>query len=469
MKIKLYILQVFLLLGITIGCSKEDSQSIAQEFVVAFESSDASFAETDTSKEVMLVFSNTATESGTITIEYTETGVVYGTDYTINTEGSGVINLSYSAGDEFTSFTVYKLQDADVGETKEIDFTITELSASNGVIQGNTTFKISFTEVATLGAVISPEVGGPNEPNQVYVDLSLQFQTAIQRDAWDLGFYTGDEFAVKINGAIYMGVAQLDAVDINSITESDVTDLKDLIVTNAANTAVYFDDPSGDITQTAIENVSITANENKVYLLKLGYEISDETPAAGAVSLTGDVRGWKKIRVLQNGSDYTLQYADLDDTTHKEITITKNSDYNFTFFSFDSESEVTIEPTKTQWDLNFTVFTNILDFGEGVLGGYGYSDFIVTNIHGGASSYEVLTDDFTYADFTESDVDNTLFTQDQTTIGSNWRSVFSGLTLADRFYVLKDTDGNLYKIRFNALVNDRGERGYPSFDYIKLN
>lgn len=469
MKIKLYILQVFLLLGITIGCSKEDSQSIAQEFVVAFESSDASFAETDTSKEVMLVFSNTATESGTITIEYTETGVVYGTDYTINTEGSGVINLSYSAGDEFTSFTVYKLQDADVGETKEIDFTITELSASNGIIQGNTTFKISFTEVATLGAVISPEVGGPNEPNQVYVDLSLQSQTAIQRDAWDLGFYTGDDFAVKINGAIYMGVAQLDAVDINSITESDVTDLKDLIVTNAANTAVYFDDPSGDITQTAIENVSITANENKVYLLKLGYEISDETPAAGAVSLTGDVRGWKKIRVLQNGSDYTLQYADLDDTTHKEITITKNSDYNFTFFSFDSESEVTIEPTKTQWDLNFTVFTNILDFGEGVLGGYGYSDFIVTNIHGGASSYEVLTDDFTYADFTESDVDNTLFTQDQTTIGSNWRSVFSGLTLADRFYVLKDTDGNLYKIRFNALVNDSGERGYPSFDYIKLN
>ena len=33
-----------------------------------------------------------------------------------------------------------------------------------------------------------PEVGGANEPNQVYVDLSSGKMTSIRIDAWDLAF-----------------------------------------------------------------------------------------------------------------------------------------------------------------------------------------------------------------------------------------------------------------------------------------
>lgn len=472
MNIKLLITKIVLLLLLLSSCGGEDNENIASEFVVAFKSSDASFISTETSKEIALVFSFPATESGTITITNTETDVVYGEDYTINSEtdiNSEQIILVYNEGDTEVNFSVEKLKFYAEGADKLIDFSISEISNIDAITRGNITFSLSFTEVATLGAVISPKVGGANQPNQVYVDLSLQSQKVVQRDAWDLGFYAGDEFAVKINGSIFMGAAILDATDLNSISESDVADLKELVITGAADTAEYFNDPAGDITQTAIGTIFEKASENKVYLLKLGSEISDETPPIGSVDLSGDVRGWKKIRVIREGGDYVLQYADLNDTSYQEISISKDSDFNFTFFSFNTESVVTIEPEKERWDLNFTVFTNLLDFGDGSYGGYGFSDFIVTNIYGGVNSYQVSKADYTYDGFSESDIDDSLFTENPTTIGSNWRSVFTRLTLSDRFYIVKDTEGNIYKLRFNAVVSDGGERGNPSFDYTKIN
>src|SRR5699024_11526737 len=60
----------------------------------------------------------------------------------------------------------------------------------------NTSTKIYFAENASMGGTLKPEVGGPNEPNQVYVSLSGQEQTKIKRDTWDLGYYSGNGFYV---------------------------------------------------------------------------------------------------------------------------------------------------------------------------------------------------------------------------------------------------------------------------------
>ncbi|WP_304038343.1 HmuY family protein, partial [Mesonia mobilis] len=37
------------------------------------------------------------------------------------------------------------------------------------------------------------------------------------------------------------------------------------------------------------------------------------------------------------------------------------------------------------------------------------------------------------------------------------------------FYVIEDPEGNLYKLRFTAMMNQNGVRGYPSFEYSLLN
>ena len=70
--------------------------------------------------------------------------------------------------------------------------------------------------------------------------------------------------------------------------------------------------------------------------------------------------------------------------------------------------------------------------------------------------------DVTYDDFKLTDVNNESFTKnkgDQRRIGKFWRNVFKRKPNEKFFFVLKDPAGNIYKIRFNAMVNDLGERG----------
>ncbi|MFD2551385.1 HmuY family protein [Bizionia sediminis] len=325
------------------------------------------------------------------------------------------------------------------------------------------------------GAAIAPEVGGPNQPNQVFIDLSTSNTTEIRRDTWDLGFYSGSDFRVVINGSIYMAAGKLNTTNIDAVTSSspEVQDLQTQVAvgTFEASSADYIDNPLGNINGTAIDAVSSNPDANYVYLLNLGYKVGTNTPATGSVEVSGDPRGWKKVRITKSGNDYLLQYADLDATTHDTITISKTPNYNFTFFSFDTETEVTIEPAKMNWDLNFTVFTNeIPGFGA-----YGYTDFVLTNTKADVTAYVVDTEvdtNLSYDNFTLANVVDTNFSNDQRAIGSSWRSgggPNSLPSLKDNvFYIINDTDGNLYKLKFLALTSASGERGYPEFVYSLL-
>lgn len=329
-------------------------------------------------------------------------------------------------------------------------------------------------KVVIKGATITPEVGGSNEQNQVYLDLSTKTTTVVKRDSWDLGFYSGNDFRVVINGSLYMAVAELSTTDIDAITSTstEVVDLQPKVAvgTFSSENTVYVDAPDGDITKTAIAEVSNIEANNKVYLVNLGYEVGTGTATTGSVNISGDLRGWKKIRVLNNNNDYVLQFADLDATTHQEIVISKDSKYNFNFFSFNTEGIVNVEPEKTDWDLNFSVFTNeIPGFGS-----YGYSDFVVNNTKSDARVYkvDVNVDAFTYDNFVLADVVFGNFTNDQRSIGSSWRNGGGPGSLPSLkenvFYIINDTAGNLYKLKFLALTNEAGERGYPKFVYSLL-
>jgi len=333
--------------------------------------------------------------------------------------------------------------------------------------------------VVIEGAAVAPTVGGPNQQNQVYVDLSTNTTTSVQRDSWDLGFYSGTEFRVVINGSIAMAAAQLTTTDIDAVnsTNQEVVDLQPMVKTNTYNQASmqYVDAPNGALNGTAFSAITATDVDNPVYLVNLGYTVGTETPATGSIDTTDDERGWKKVRVLQDGTNYILQYADLDDTTHQEVIIAKNTTYNYTFFSFDATSEIVIEPTKEAWDLNFTTFTDEVFIGTDSYGPYFYSDFVVTNTKQSTNAYVIDTEiqsELSYDNFTLADVDNTQFSDDQRSIGSSWRNSggpSSSPSLKDNvFYIIRDTDGNLYKLKFLALFNEAGERGYPEFVYSLL-
>jgi hypothetical protein len=335
-------------------------------------------------------------------------------------------------------------------------------------------------EVPSVGAVLHPTVGGANQPNQVYLDLSSGKSESVNRASWDFGFSSGSDFRVVINGSLKMAVKKLATSDITLVQTSDAA----VTVVGGANSSSngYVDNPTGVLAGagagigTAIAEVSATDADNKVYLVNLGLAVSTTTPNVGSTSLDGEARGWKKVRILRSGNGYKIQYADLTSTTFTERTITKDAEFNFSFFRLATGSTVSVEPKKAKWDLNFTAFTNYTSAGPGKEVTYGFSDFIVSNLKGGTQVYQVLVaDGGTYADFTKVKVIEANFTvsaTDQRAIGANWRVGGGPGSLpsikTDRFYVVKDVASNYYKVKFLAMTNDAGVRGYPTLEYAIL-
>ena len=463
--IKSYVLLASLAVLTLLSCS-EDNDLVGDPFVVAFEQPDLNTSEMALQEVILMDYSKIAEQSGTfeITID-SQNALEYAVDYVTVPEAiDNVISMSIETGTEENSI-VFETLSNNIDEATVISLTVTNIDYQYSNIQGNSQLIIS-SNISSSGA-IEPELGGPNEGNQVYIDLSSRSTTEVQRDSWDLGFYNGNEFRVTINGSIYMATAALSETNIDAVSASGVSALQSQVAVGTFNpdNANYVDAPNGNILETAIDEISVNDAENPVYLVNLGYEVGTADANVGSVVISGDHRGWKKIRILRNGNDYVLQYADLDDTTHQEITISKNELYNLKHFSFNTNTIVDVEPQKEKWDICFTVFTNLIPGS----GSYGYSDFIMHNRKGGALAYQVNTSDYEYDDFVLSNINEANFSEDQTVIGSNWRSVFSGGSVhTDRFFIVKDPNGNIYKLKFIALTNENGERGYPEFEYELL-
>lgn len=321
-------------------------------------------------------------------------------------------------------------------------------------------------ELITFGGQTNPlEVGGATEPNQVYVDLSGTSASPVIRDSWDLGFYSGSEFRVIINGAVRMAAKQLETTDITETVEEDNSVAVGTF--DSANMA-YVDDPQGETFGTAFGELATSEAEAKVFLVNRGSEVPTTEPAAGSSNVAGDSRGWKKVKIWVDGSDYKIQFADLASVNFEEVTISKNSLFNHVYFNLGNGEVVQIQPQKDSWDMNFTTFTNEVFQGEVSAGAYFYSDFIVINTLAGVAAYKVEGGQDTFDAFTALDVVPSEFSNDQRAIGAEWRNVTPVQLYDDVFFVLKDSEGNLFKIKFISMLNTEGHRGFPLFQYQLL-
>lgn len=460
------LLLLFLAIIVLSSCSSDDNNLTSDPFVVAFEQRSSNLGEISETENIKLIYSSTAENEGAFSITINAENAIYGIDFITEPPSiGGKITLHINKGSQDSNF-VFHLLNTSFDETTQIIFEVENIDYPNAEIRGNTSHTLN-TEAA-VGGSIQPEVGGPNEQFQVYVDLSAKSFEKVQRDTWDLAFFSSDEFRVGINGSIYMAAAELQETNIDNITEADVADLmpKVAVGTFDPTNEIYIDHPSGDINKTAINEITLDDAQNKVYLVNLGYKVGTELPVNGSVAVAGDARGWRKIRILRQGENYILQYANLNDTNHQELIINKTPGYNATFFSFNTNAVVNVEPEAEKWDLNFTVFTNII---EGA-GSYGFSDGVLHNRKGGVSVYSVNTDQYEYDAFVHSNVIENNFKQDQRAIGDSWRDVINDnkVLIDDIFYIVKDPNNNIYKLKFTALLNENGQRGYPEFKYELL-
>jgi len=315
-----------------------------------------------------------------------------------------------------------------------------------------------------LNGIAGSEVGS-SAGNSVYLDFSADKATTALRSGWDLGFYNGSDFRVIINNTSSAGAKVTSKFDLASVGAADTIGLT--LATSQTNPQptdlAYFDDIQGDLTKTVIPAVSATDGANPVIILNRG--------TGGSIA----ARPWIKLRVLRNsGGGYTVQYAGIQETTFKTLNITKDASYNFQYASLDN-GVVSVEPAKTNWDIMWSYSVFETNFGTGIVP-YNFSDMISVNYLAGVQVKEKV-----YADATTATAAFNAFNKDSVTanpvatgrwtIGSNWRSTQPATgAKQDRFYLVKDANGNYYKLKCLAMGvgTDGGTRGKPEFKYALI-
>lgn len=308
--------------------------------------------------------------------------------------------------------------------------------------------------------------GGSSAENIVFVDLSAERQEPVSRESWDLGFHSGSQFRVILNSSKGAVTAlNTGQNDIQAVNESNV-DVSDLAFGLSFATLEVFgsfdlvDDTAGNLAKTAIAEIG--TGDNPVYLV-------NTVPGT-----TVDADNVWKVKIARSGNGYSVQYAKLGDSSIQTIDIQKDSEYNFQFLSFTS-GLVSVEPKKAEWDFSWG-YTLFFSLYQGTPIPYGFSDFVKLNTLNGVQAAQVLTADVAYADFDESNVSNISFSSAQNIIGESWRATTGAQAgvKTDRYYVVKDGSGNVYKLRFNSMgaipsgqtsPADGGTRGYPELEY----
>ncbi len=300
---------------------------------------------------------------------------------------------------------------------------------------------------------------GANAENSIFIDFSTDKQDSVKRNSWNLGFYSGNEFRVKLNNTTNATAVAVNKTDINSVTIADIKVDTLGVEPGFPGMEAVIDNPfTGDLAGTLIAEVSATDANNKVYVFN---------PLGATHSVPMDESKLMKIRILRKAGGYTLQYAKLSETTFKTLDINKNSDYNFQYVSLTGGNLVSVEPVKKNWDIQWTYSMFYMVTGPTYMP-YTFSDIVFINRLAGVTAAEVLTSTVSYDNYAEANIATTTFKSDNGVIGSNWRSTQPATgAKTDRFYVIKDAAGNYYKLKFLSMGvgTDGGTRGKPRIEY----
>lgn len=434
---------------------KEDEPPLPDN-LAAFDSRELGFDNTKTEAEVKITMSRAETAPVAIKVDLSPTRLTYGTDFTTEPAATAnSINVSIPAGQTFAIIKVIKKSGITLNGDENIVLKIS--TTGDPVLAGaNTELKLSFTAITSNGgtATLNGKAGDATYANAVYYDLSGNNQTGVDRKSWNLGFYTGADFRVILNPAYQSTALATTKTDITAVTLADSAGIAlNHNIEDPASISTA-DDWTGDLSKTAIAAISATDAENKVYVYSFeGNKSADK---------------WFKVRITRSGTGYKVQYARLGSTTIKTLEVAKNSDFNFVFASLETDKVVSVEPRAKSWDFSWSYST----YNSGLNTPYWVQDYVGINKHGGVSGAQILTSSVSYADFKEANIAAVTWSTAADVIGTKWRGAAvpgsntpAGVR-ADRFYVIKDAAGNVYKLQFTSYTStDGGERGKPTFKY----
>lgn len=288
------------------------------------------------------------------------------------------------------------------------------------------------------GDVISNQIElGTDYRYQAYYDFGTDSWIKIHdKTEWDLGFETGVNGSnVILNMSKSMAVAEYPIADFAATTDTIGAQWR-------------YDVSSGNLDSTGIGNWQ---NGSSFYIINRGY------------SFDGTHQGFRKVQLLTvNANEFEILVAELDGSNQQTAIAEKANDFNFTFFSFDSNSSVSIEPPKEDWDLVFGQYTYLFE---------PTFPYLVTGALSNRNGVEVAeVFDMDYSDITFSTIADYTFSENIDVIGYDWKTFIGGsyVTHIDKNYIVKTSEGVYYKIHFTDFYTSQGDKGNPQFEMSAL-
>jgi hypothetical protein len=283
---------------------------------------------------------------------------------------------------------------------------------------------------------------------QIFFDLGTNAEVKnSDKLLWDLTFETTTNGKlIRLNTSRRMLASRTGSTDFSAVSN--------------ANQAIAWkwDHPNGSPQLTAIGEWSDGSGNslNEVYLIDLGFDSQ------------GNLLGYRKLQILEAGTTYfRIRFARLNGSDEQTVDIVKENEKNYTCYSLLDKTTVDFEPETEAWDLLFTSYTESLWDGTDSL------SYLVTGVLINASGVEAaLTKTITFEDLSLEDLPELNFSAAQNVIGYDWKYLdFSSLIYTvepDFVYVIKDMNGDYYKLKFIGFYNDIGEKGAPAFQFQKL-
>ncbi|GAB4313827.1 MAG: hypothetical protein Kow00127_04940 [Bacteroidales bacterium] len=290
---------------------------------------------------------------------------------------------------------------------------------------------------------------------QIWFDLAENRQVeVVDKNTYDLGFAAADTaWQIIMNTSAFMLAGNTGLTDLS--VPVDTTGLP-----------WQFEPSSGPPDSTAFGNwLSITNGDTvytgEVYVINRGFDH------------VGNYRGLIKVRFeYVDQQHYRFSYANLDGTDIRSAEISKQDSTVYTWFSFDTETEVDAGPAADTWDLLFTQYTTLLYTNTGTP--YPY---LVTGVLSNWNATWVAMDSVTGYD--NIDLQFALsqkYSNRLDFIGYDWKELEGDVNtgnvyyeiVPNRTYLIRNRNGLYFKLRFLNFYNDQGEKGYPAFQYDVL-
>lgn len=282
---------------------------------------------------------------------------------------------------------------------------------------------------------------GSTYKNQIFYKLSSESIISTNDKAdWDLAFdCTSDH--IFLNSAKLMYAWNTGQTSMSSVTD-----------TTGLDANKQWDSPTGMSDSTAIGD--LTTSLNIVFLINRGYND------------LGIHQGFRKMMVQSFGfGSYTFTYSNLDGTASNTQTISTSNTHNKIYYSFTTNSEISIEPAKNNYDLLFTQYTQTF---------YNpLQSYLVTGVLINPNNTRVaMIIDKTFNDIALSDTISYSFSNYANSIGYDWKVYDFGTSLyvvnIDYCYIISDNGGFFWKLHFIDFYNELGIKGYPKFEFKKL-